>query len=671
MTDNKIVQIIYTLIDKVSGGAKKIESSLKDVDTAGKKSGESLGKLNKTQEKSSPLSLTAAGAYAAVATAIFAVGRASLQASITYEQQMVSFEAMLGSAVRANEIMKDITETAQTTPFQKTELIEYAKQLYAIGVAEEDLISTMRMLGDVAAGVGKEKLPLIVYAYGQVMSAGRLTNEEIRQFANSSVPLLATLAKMFGTTTAGIRKMAEEGKISSEDARRAFEIMTSEGGKYYKQQEKLAKTTGGAISNFVDKLGEAAIGLGNLLKPALDKLIEWGTKILGLGPVLAPIGKLLGIILIPAFKIFVFLMERLGETTGAFLKIFSYFSQGILNAGSAIKYNFLPALDSVLRLLDKIGGAFKALPTLISNAFSKNKQKVNMTLGYDGSTIKKYMDEMNAARKKEQELQIAEKKKAAELRKKEQDEIRETRRIMAEEKRKADEEAAAKEAEKLQKKREQERRNREQEAKDRYEAQMAIDEPLLKLYYENEEKKYRAKLETDQLLKDKEAEKNKYFIDAFEQLGQGQINLQEAISKGLLQWYIKEKLAELDVLAAGMFQSGTARLMGSMFTNPLGYAEIAASAALVAGSRAALSQIKLAEGGVVMPQAGGIQATIGEGGKPEAVIPLDDKRSQDLLGTGNSTRVIILDADGMTTLAKGVYKKQTELLKTGELSPRK
>lgn len=639
MTDNKIVQIIYTLIDKVSGGAKKIESSLKDVDTAGKKSGESLGKLNKTQEKSSPLSLTAAGAYAAVATAIFAVGRASLQASITYEQQMVAFQAMLGSAERAKDVMQDITELAAKTPFEKTELIDYTKQLYAMGVAEEELIATMRMLGDVSAGVGKDKLPQIVYAFGQVQTAGRLMTNDIKQFTDAGVPMLSTLAKMFGTTTSGIRKMAEEGKISASDVTKAFEIMTSEGGKFHDMMQKQSETTGGKLSNFNDKLNETAILLGNTLKPALDISLYGLTKLL---------------------DVISFLLEKNAA-----------WNRWLMSSAQILQTELISALIPALKLIDKIGGAFVALPRLIQNAFSKTKTKQNISLGIDIAGIEEYVKAQKNAQKNIEQLQIAEKKKAAELRKKEQDEIRETRRIMAEEKIKADEEAAAKEAEKLQKKREQERRNREQEAKDRYESQMAIDEPLLKLYYENEEKKYRAKLETDQLLKDKEAEKNKYFIDAFEQLGQGQINLQEAISKGLLQWYIKEKLAELDVLAAGMFQSGTARLMGSMFTNPLGYAEIAASAALVAGSRAALSQIKLAEGGVVMPQAGGIQATIGEGGKPEAVIPLDDKRSQDLLGTGNSTRVIILDADGMTTLAKGVYKKQTELLKTGELSPRK
>jgi hypothetical protein len=51
---------------------------------------------------------------------------------------------------------------------------------------------------------------------------------------------------------------------------------------------------------------------------------------------------------------------------------------------------------------------------------------------------------------------------------------------------------------------------------------------------------------------------------------------------------------------------------------------------------ARISGVKMADGGIVMPRPGGIQATIGEAGSPEAVIPLDDERATSLLGGGKS-----------------------------------
>jgi len=155
-------------------------------------------------------------------------------------------------------------------------------------------------------------------------------------------------------------------------------------------------------------------------------------------------------------------------------------------------------------------------------------------------------------------------------------------------------------------------------------------------------------------------------------LGEGQLSIQEAVSEGILEFYKREALAAIDIEAGKLLQMGIGKLMASMFTDPLGYAAIAAAGAITSGARSIISPIKLAEGGIVMPQSGGVQATIGEGGRAEAVIPLDDPRSQEVLGGGQAIlRVIILDSDGMTTLAKGVYKKQTEMLRTGELTPRK
>lgn len=62
------------------------------------------------------------------------------------------------------------------------------------------------------------------------------------------------------------------------------------------------------------------------------------------------------------------------------------------------------------------------------------------------------------------------------------------------------------------------------------------------------------------------------------------------------------------------------------------YAAMAAQAAQVMG-------VQLAEGGIVMPRAGGIQATIGEGGQAEAVIPLD-RASEFGFGGGGTTITI-------------------------------
>lgn len=73
---------------------------------------------------------------------------------------------------------------------------------------------------------------------------------------------------------------------------------------------------------------------------------------------------------------------------------------------------------------------------------------------------------------------------------------------------------------------------------------------------------------------------------------------------------------------------GKAWALGPILGPPMAALVAAAGFANVAK----ISGVRLAEGGVVMPRTGGTLATIGEAGKAEAVIPLDDDRAQEKLG---------------------------------------
>lgn len=74
---------------------------------------------------------------------------------------------------------------------------------------------------------------------------------------------------------------------------------------------------------------------------------------------------------------------------------------------------------------------------------------------------------------------------------------------------------------------------------------------------------------------------------------------------------------------------------------PLNYILAAGVGAAMAKQAAQLAGVQLADGGIVMPSNGGTRATIGEGGRAEAVIPLPDDFDPDRGGLGGSTNVNI------------------------------
>lgn len=69
--------------------------------------------------------------------------------------------------------MKDLSDFAKKTPFELTGIRQNAKQLLAMGISSEDLIPTLKALGDVSAGLSVP-LDRLALAYGQVMAKGKL-----------------------------------------------------------------------------------------------------------------------------------------------------------------------------------------------------------------------------------------------------------------------------------------------------------------------------------------------------------------------------------------------------------------------------------------------------------------------------------------------------------------
>ncbi len=82
------------------------------------------------------------------------------------------------------------------------------------------------------------------------------------------------------------------------------------------------------------------------------------------------------------------------------------------------------------------------------------------------------------------------------------------------------------------------------------------------------------------------------------------------------------------------------------FPPPFNFAAAGVVGAAMAAQAAQIAGVQLADGGIVMPRPGGIQATIGEGGQAEAVIPLD-RMGEMGMGGGGGTNVTLIVNGGM------------------------
>ncbi len=196
-----------------------------------------------------------------------------------FEQIDIAFETLIGDADKARKTLAALKEFARTTPFNFGDVAELSKRLLAFGFAADDLIPIMTTLGNIAAGVGKDKLPQLVLALGQVKAATKLRGQELRQFTEAGVPLIGELAKTLGKPETAIQKMVSAGQIGYGDVEKALVNVTSAGGRFNNLMAKQSRSLLGIVSNIIDTIQLLAVDLGN--RGLLKRAKEFAGNVLG------------------------------------------------------------------------------------------------------------------------------------------------------------------------------------------------------------------------------------------------------------------------------------------------------------------------------------------------------------------------------------------------------
>jgi tape measure domain-containing protein len=187
--------------------------------------------------------------------AIGAVGGALTKSTIDMEQARIAFETMLGSAEEAGVLLEKIADFGAKTPFELPELVESSKKLLAYGETADNIIPIMQMLGDISAGVGKEKLPFLITALGQTRAKTVLAGGELKQFTETGIPLIEKLAEITGYSTTEIASDTKRLGISYDTVLEALGNMTEEGGDFHRAMIRQSSTLGGVLSNLADSFG--------------------------------------------------------------------------------------------------------------------------------------------------------------------------------------------------------------------------------------------------------------------------------------------------------------------------------------------------------------------------------------------------------------------------------
>jgi hypothetical protein len=228
------------------------------------------------------------GVAAALSVGTLAVK--SFNAAADQESTISAFKTLLGSLEKAKTLAAELTRFADVTPFEPEPVLSAGRALLAFGFAQERVIPTLTMLGDVASGL---KIPLeeLVDVYGRNIVQGRLFARDIYQFQSRGIPIISALAKVLKVADSEVLKMVENGMVGTDQLEKAFLNLTAAGGKFAGGMAEQARTVNGLMSTLRGYVTALFREFGTPVNSALKPMIESSIALVkGLGPMAADFG---------------------------------------------------------------------------------------------------------------------------------------------------------------------------------------------------------------------------------------------------------------------------------------------------------------------------------------------------------------------------------------------
>ena len=235
--------------------------ALRGVDRLSKftKLGDVSPRLNSKGEviKGSGINLVTTGAaVAGMAVAklgkeLINLSKNALRAFGDIESIKVNLGVVYGNQSEANQMFSELSDYARKSPFGVQTVSEFALLLKQSGVYSNELLDTLKMIGDVSGG-NQEKMKRIANNYAQIVAMGKANSIDLRQFANAGIPIYEMLRDELKIDQAGVRQQAAAGEITSDVIEKVFKKMTSEGGVFYKAVDKGAETYKARMQNLED-----------------------------------------------------------------------------------------------------------------------------------------------------------------------------------------------------------------------------------------------------------------------------------------------------------------------------------------------------------------------------------------------------------------------------------
>jgi tape measure domain-containing protein len=270
------------LLNRASQSTDKLRDSLGRFKKSSDDAAASLNKVGNDGIKSfvSLNNFVKTISFAALATGIASVAKKIFDLGVAQEQTNIAFETLVGNTQKAKQLLSELTKFSIETPFTPDQVNRAAKSLLAFGVQAEDIIPTLKLIGDVSSGTGKDLSEMAVI-FGQIRSTGRLMGQDLLQLINAGFNPLQIISQKTGRSMRDLKKDMENGLISFQMVEDAFKTATSEGGLFFDLMSKQSDSIGGKLSTIEGNIDEIQKKLFEANKGGLAEFIGGVAKLTG------------------------------------------------------------------------------------------------------------------------------------------------------------------------------------------------------------------------------------------------------------------------------------------------------------------------------------------------------------------------------------------------------
>ena len=182
--------------------------------------------------------------------------------------------ALKGDIEAADELIEKIRNMAENSPLTAEPLVNSANILLSYGVQKDDIMDTLKRLGDLSKGKD-DVLESLVMGYSRIIAEDRVTREHLDRFIfKGQIPIYDALAKSMNLTKEQLAKEMEAGNVRAENIINAVHLLTDQGGQFYDAMNKLNDTLEGQTQQFLEKLDRVFGAFGGVFAPFFKEALK-------------------------------------------------------------------------------------------------------------------------------------------------------------------------------------------------------------------------------------------------------------------------------------------------------------------------------------------------------------------------------------------------------------